>query len=36
MPSYGVYDQKQQTKACIYKAMTAYDAPNLGLKNRRR
>ena len=36
MPSYEAYDQKQQNKAYIYKAMTTYDTPNLGLENRRR
>ena len=36
MPSYEAYDQVQQNKAYIYKAMTAYDALNLGLENRRR
>ena len=36
MPSYEAYDQKQQNKAYINKAMTTYDAPNLGLENRRR
>ena len=35
MPSYEAYDQKQQNKAYINKAMTTYDAPNLGLENRR-